>query len=110
MEFPLGRYVRAAHGLGGAELVSKSDTPSENLSDGLTAETVYRFADGTVLRYALEQDEGNFDFSLGESACLPCEISYQVLQHPPHGKITPERKRFGDNCRRLFWLKMQKQD
>lgn len=110
MKFPLGRYVRAAHGLGGAELVSKTDTPSENLSDGISDETVYRFADGTVLRYALEQDEGNFDFTAEQAACLPCEISYQVLSHPHQGRIEPERKRFNNNCRHLFWLKMQQQD
>ncbi|WP_416189077.1 hypothetical protein ACM67B_07310 [Neisseria sp. CCUG17229] len=110
MDLLLGGYVRAAHGLGGVAVITKEDTPSEQLSDGVLDETMYRFVDGAVLRYRMEQDEGNFDIEPDMAACLPCEISYQVLKHPEHGRITPERKRFTDSCRHLFWLKMQKQD
>lgn len=108
MERPLGLYVRAAHRLGGIELVSQQDTPSDALSDGLLDETFYYFADGTILRYRMEQDEGNFDPDPDAATCLPCEISYQILQHPAQDKIVPKRKRFTDQCRHLFWLKMQK--
>ncbi|PJO77807.1 hypothetical protein GJV52_09785 [Neisseria brasiliensis] len=110
MDLPLGRYVRAAHGLGDVAVITKEDTLSEKLSDGVLDETMYRFVDGAMLRYRVEQDEGNFDIEPEAAACLPCEISYQVLKHPEHGRITPERKRFTDSCRHLFWLKMQKQD
>ena len=108
MDLSLGLYVRAAHGLGGVAVITEEDTPPEQLSDGVLDETVYRFADGAVLRYRMEQDDGNFDIEPEAAACLPCEISYQVLKHPEHGRITPERKRFTDSCRHLFWLKMQK--
>ncbi len=57
-----------------------------------------RFSDGAALRCSMEQDEGNFDAAV----CLPCEISCQVLAHPGHGRITPERKRFTDSCRHCF--------
>ncbi len=57
-------------------VITKEDTPSEQLSDGVLDETVYRFADGAVLRYRMEQDEGNFDIEPDAAACLPCEISY----------------------------------
>lgn len=110
MQLPLGLYVRALHGLGGVTCISQTHTPSEKRAEGVIDETVYRFSDGAVVRYSLEQDEGNFDFSAESSACLPCEINYQVLEHPGHGKISPERKRFHNSCRHLFWLKMQKQD
>ncbi len=76
MDLSLGLYVRAAHGLGGVAVITKEDTPSEQLSDGVLDETVYRFADGAVLRYRMEQDDGNFDMNL--KPLLVCRVKSAI--------------------------------
>lgn len=108
MTLALGRYARAAaKAAAEPELLAAESVPTENLEEGVLADTRYTFADGTRLRLRIEQDEGNFDFSPEASACLPHEISYVVEQHPPHGCIEPARKTFANECRYLFWLKAQ---
>lgn len=105
---PLGKYVRAARGLGGLAVHSVERVPSVQLEEGVLEETLYCFADGAIVRYRVEQDKGNFDYP-PENVYVPSEISYCVLVQPENACIEPAVKRFNNACRHLFWLKMQGQ-
>ncbi|MDO5638747.1 MAG: hypothetical protein Q4G28_02660 [Neisseria sp.] len=57
------------------------------------------------MRYLIETDQGNLDEA--NAACLPYEISYEIITHPAGRTISPARKYFANSCRQRFWLKMQ---
>jgi len=62
-------------------------------------QSTYWFANGVVIRREQEQDS----FPSAE-LCAECWICYQVLEHGPRDKITPERQTFASSCREQFWL------
>lgn len=99
----LATYVDALLNGNGAVSVVHSETQREQWEDqgfDVSREvTTSRFANGVVIRRAVEQD--SFPSGL---ACAECWIEYTVLATGAAGTVEPACKRFDSTCREAYWL------
>lgn len=84
-------------------IVSQQQQDCSYKDDGITVtaiETVYRFADGVVVKHQSEQDAIE-----DEQLCAESWSTYTVISMPTGTAITPQRKAFTNHCQEDFWLR-----
>lgn len=100
-------YIKAIHNQSAGVSVNDSESNTCSYSDDgaeiTKNQTIYRFDNGVIISYTVEQD--NIP-SGPEVICEECWISYEVVESGPL-KITPLRKVFSNRCQESFWLKVQ---
>ena len=100
-------YIKAIHHQQTSVSISGRESYTRHYTDGeaeiTTIEEVFRFNNGVVIRYAIEQDNVP---SGPEVMCEECWISYEVADAGAL-EIRPVRKVFSHRCQESFWLKIQ---
>lgn len=106
---PLAHYVHAIR-QGHSGIVRQStstDCQHDAWGNWQETLTVFRFADGTVLRCTIEEEQAasTADVPQPQVTCPDTAITWEVLECV--GNIRPRRIGFASHCREAFWLACQ---